>query len=184
MRFTPWDVYRLWRGLKPFMTGPKDTPLGVECSQNFAVGSWKRARVSVDRNTLTWSPEGATVALVVPVSWEDCGAMMDLVAIDPKENEAYRLTGDAIALGQARLEDPSAEKIAYHETPMDWVKDHGRGVCPLDEAFFTYVVGIGDITLVADSVESGKRLDAWLRRAAPQLPTVAVRRAALTEVAA
>lgn len=171
-----WDVFSVWRQLPPLMRGPTDTPLEVQCKVNPLIASWRRARVKVDREQQTWAPDGERPVLVVPIAWEELGAMVDLVAIDPTENEAYRLTGHALALGQHALEDHSATKLAYHETAMDWVRDHGRGVCPLDEAFFSYVVGIGDLTLVAQSLDAGERLEAWIRRAAPKVPVVAVRR--------
>ncbi|MFX4223561.1 MAG: hypothetical protein ACMVO3_22815 [Thalassobaculum sp.] len=171
-----WDVFSVWRHLSPLMRGPTDAPLQVQCAANPLIASWRRARVSVDRERQTWTPAGDQPVLVVPIAWAELGAMVDLVAIDPTENEAYCLTGRALALGQHALEDHSTSRLAYHETAMDWVRDHGRGVCPLDEAFFSYVVGIGDLTLVAQSLDAGERLEAWIRRATPKVPVVAVRR--------
>lgn len=170
------QLFWTWR-YYPYLLRHRDhKPFGVDYQVNLAAMDLRQGMVTVDDETQQWKPVGKTAVVLVPVRQYSRDPMSDLAAIDPKANTVYSLTGRALALGEDLLWTDKPARIRYHETPMDWLADHGRGICPLSEDLFSLVIGKPNITLIAADVPSGERLQRWLSAAVPPMPVVAVRR--------
>jgi hypothetical protein len=94
-----------------------------------------------------WSPDGhsrvfVTPARIHPLHIEtECpeaemvalhGCTVDLIAWRPESPDEWRpLTDYAECLGAYPPQLMSPEPVPVSETPLDWLRNHARGICPL-----------------------------------------------------
>lgn len=194
-RRTATDALPLARALLPFLDLP---PLNRELAALHPL-PWSRARdlfrgdAALRRAMLswllphaadvtvhddgTWQPGGADPVIVVP-AWAAPPPhdIVDLVAIDLRTDRAYTRVGVADALGQHRVNTvDTGVTLVMHDSPSAWLRSGGLGICPLTSWFLADLLGRGDITLVAATVDAGEALRRRLIAALPPLPKIAVR---------
>lgn len=190
------DALPLVRALLPFLDLPQMDreladlrPLAFDRARDLFRGdaalrramlSWllpHAADATVSDRAGTWQPGGADPVIVVPV-WAAPPPhdFIDLVAIDLRTDRAYTRTGVADALGQHRVNTvDTGVTLVMHDSPSAWLRSGGLGICPLTPWFLADLLGRGDITLVAATVDAGEALRRRLIAALPPLPKIAVR---------
>jgi hypothetical protein len=172
------DLHRELLALRPLTLSRARDLFRGDAALRRAATSWllpHAADVTVHDDG-SWQPGGADPVIIVPVwSWPP-DDIVDLVAIDLRTDRAYLRAGVADALGQHRVNSVDAGvTLVLHDSPSAWLRSGGLGICPLAPAFLPHLLGRGDITLVAETVEDGEALRRRLIAALPPLPKIAVR---------
>lgn len=176
---SPFAIYQLWAGYDRLFRTKDDRPYGLDFHQNYDMLMCKRALVHLDDASNRWEPAGISEAIIVPVQPYRDAPMVDLVAIDRLTDRAYTLTGDVICLGEHLLDTYEPTRLLWCDKPMEWLRAQGLGVCALSDITYDMALGNNDLTLVASSVEAGRRLRADMQAARPSVPEIAVRRDAV-----
>lgn len=107
--------------------------LGLPAPELHADGMIGVSRGLIDKRDF-WAPDESGSRLLVTPLIED-GAVVDLVAFDPKQPNAWFLrTGHGWALGAdtiARASSywPGDEPLVLHATPMEWLASGCEGAC-------------------------------------------------------
>lgn len=153
--------------------------LGLPAAQLYAETLIGVTTGAIDRRDF-WQPdEAGRRLLVTPLT--EAGAILDLVAFDPKEPNAWYLrTGHGWALGHEAMERasqgwPGDAPLVLHATPMEWLASGCEGTCVVqwtDEARRT----IRDLAACeVRSSEFARALRLELTRP-PRIPEILVRR--------
>jgi hypothetical protein len=161
--------------------------LGISWESLNRCGDPLPVRVRVDGTFFRPSSPDGTVMLVQPVyagpipsiyDPVESPCLADMIAYNPRTpgNWYWRRGEYGLVLGDENLEHAEHfhESVRLYQTPFDWLKAGGDGVCPLDrrDNALERLRHVGGV--IVDSVGLGREIERTMSKAVPRVPPISV----------
>lgn len=151
-------------------------------------GGARVGRVTIEGRHFTPDPEG-TPMIVMPVCYDaasldydqDISEISDFICFHPDfPKKWYFRIGEAVAiLGHGNLprfklaqDAGDTSPLPVHQTPLDWLRNAGKGVCCLNKRSMRELLGLKFVE--TSSQELAHVLKIELNKPNPQIPRIAV----------